>query len=103
MKDSNNVTGRGRTTCPFYESLDAILGTRASSSPISVIDSGGHSAIDSAMVNGETTAEGDISGRLLKCMYYTLEIVYHNVIRYDRATEFTGYRCRGGNFYRRCG
>lgn len=69
MKDSNNVTGRGRTTCPFYESLDAILGTRASSSPISVIDSGGHSAIDSAMVNGETTAEGDISGRLLKCMY----------------------------------
>ena len=41
MKDSNDISGRGRITCPCYDELDAILGTRAASSPPIVLDSGG--------------------------------------------------------------
>ena len=42
MKDSNGTSGRRRTTtCPCYDELDAILGTRAASSPPVVLDSGG--------------------------------------------------------------
>lgn len=40
MKDSNNLTGRGRSSCPFYEELDTILGSRAASSPPVLLDSG---------------------------------------------------------------
>lgn len=41
MKDSNGVSGRGRKTCPFYEQVDRILGTRAASCPPVVLESGG--------------------------------------------------------------
>ena len=58
------MSGRGRTSCPFYESLDAILGTRASSSPISLVDSGGHTAIDSEIVTREIAAEEEVQGWL---------------------------------------
>ena len=40
MKDNNDVTGRGRITCPFYDEIDAILGTRAASRPPVLLDSG---------------------------------------------------------------
>ena len=40
MKDRNNVSGTGRGTCPWYEEVDAILGTRAASCPPVVLDSG---------------------------------------------------------------
>ena len=46
IKDSNNITGHGRSSCPFYEELDAILGTRACSSPPALVDSGGDAAVD---------------------------------------------------------
>ena len=39
MKDSNGVSGKGRSTCPFYDEIDAILGTRAASSPAILLDS----------------------------------------------------------------
>ena len=51
------MSGRGRTTCPYFESMDSILGTRASSSPISLLDSGGNGQLDSEMVAREIAAE----------------------------------------------
>ena len=41
MKDTNRVTGESRHTCPFYDELDAVLGTRAASSPPIVLESSG--------------------------------------------------------------
>lgn len=40
VKDDNNVTGTDRKSCPFYDELDAVLGTRAASSPPVLIESG---------------------------------------------------------------
>ena len=39
MKDSNRISGTARTICPFFEEIDAILGTRASSSPVVLLES----------------------------------------------------------------
>ena len=39
VKDSNRQSGQGRSTCPFYEELDAILGTRAASNPAVLLES----------------------------------------------------------------
>ena len=41
LKDSNNVSGQGKSSIPIYDELDAILGTRTASSPPVVLDSGG--------------------------------------------------------------
>ncbi|KAK7912491.1 hypothetical protein WMY93_012702 [Mugilogobius chulae] len=38
-KDSNNRSGRGRVTCPFYDELDRILGDKPSVTPIELLDS----------------------------------------------------------------
>ena len=56
MKDSNNVFGSGRITCPFYDEVDAILGTRAASSPHVVLDSGGGVKVSVSIVH--TSEEG---------------------------------------------
>ena len=40
VKDGNNISGKGGVTCPLYEEIDQILGTRAASSPPVVLDSG---------------------------------------------------------------
>ena len=37
------MSGEGRHNCPFYEELDAVLGTRAASSPPAVLESSGSS------------------------------------------------------------
>ena len=39
-KDANSTSGSGRTTCPFYDEIDNILGTRAASSPSILLDNG---------------------------------------------------------------
>ena len=39
-KDANGTSGSGRTTCPFYDEIDSILGTRAASSPPLLLDGG---------------------------------------------------------------
>lgn len=39
MKDGNRISGTARTTCPFYEELDAILGTQAAFSPGVLLES----------------------------------------------------------------
>ena len=41
MKDSNRISSRGRTSCPFFEEIDAILGTRAASQPPALLESAG--------------------------------------------------------------
>ena len=56
MKDSNGLTGRGRSSTPFYDELDAILGTRAASCPPVVLDSGGNS--------GQSDGNEENGGRL---------------------------------------
>ena len=40
VKDINRKSGEGAATCPFYEEIDAILGTRAASNPVQLVDSG---------------------------------------------------------------
>ena len=52
MKDKNSGTGEGRTTCPLYDELDAILGHRAASSPPVVLDTG-------SVPEGESPAVGE--------------------------------------------
>ena len=41
IKDGNRKTGQGRIVCPFYEEIDAILGTRAASAPLTLLESSG--------------------------------------------------------------
>lgn len=40
VKDINRKSGEGAATCPFYEEIDGILGTRAASNPVQLIESG---------------------------------------------------------------
>ena len=56
MKDSNGLTGRGRSSTPFYDELDAILGTRAAFCPPVVLESGGNS--------GQSDRNEENAGRL---------------------------------------
>jgi len=37
IKDHNNVSGNNRENWPYFEQLDAILGTRPSSVPITLL------------------------------------------------------------------
>ena len=39
MKDINRKSGKGAATCPFYNELDSVLGTRAASNPVELIES----------------------------------------------------------------
>ena len=39
VKDHNDRSGKDRITCPFFEELDAVLGTRASSCPVVLLES----------------------------------------------------------------
>ena len=64
MKDSNNVPGCGRTSCPFYDQLDSILGTRAASSPPVLLDSGGSSSTVKQSRSSSTVQEEEaVNGR----------------------------------------
>ena len=47
MRDANRVSGNSASTCPFYEEIDAILGTRAASTPAVLLES---SADDGSIV-----------------------------------------------------
>ena len=41
VKDSNRISGTQRTTCPYFDELDAILGIRAASTPAVLLESSG--------------------------------------------------------------
>lgn len=41
MKDGNNKSGTNKTTCPLFDEIDEILGTRAASCPPRVVESRG--------------------------------------------------------------
>ena len=75
MKDKNNGTGEGRTTCPFYDELDAILGHRAASSPPVVLDTG-------SLPEGESLVERDQNGILIinNCL---LKFLYNRKLNHD--------------------
>ena len=72
MKDGNNISGQGRKTCPFYDELDAILGTRAASCPPVVLDSGGgsHTVIPVADDEGVCQYNYDVQcNGFMSCLY----------------------------------
>ena len=39
MKDGNRVSGTDRKNCPFYDEMDIILGTRAATEPVALLES----------------------------------------------------------------
>ena len=39
VKDINHKSGEGAAMCPFYDEIDNILGTRAASNPVQLIES----------------------------------------------------------------
>lgn len=45
IKDHNNVSGNNRENWTYFDQLDAILGTRPSSAPVTLLQSGSSSAI----------------------------------------------------------
>ena len=51
------MSGNGRATCPFYEELDAILGTRAASCPPIVLENGGSAAKEGVLAEPEPLSE----------------------------------------------
>ena len=53
VKDSNRVSGTGRSSCPYYDEIDAILGTRAASQPIVLLDSGADGGTAPQLVDSE--------------------------------------------------
>ena len=61
VKDSNRVSGTDRQTCPYFDEIDAILGTRAPSAPVGLLES----SRPSAAVNIETVQGKD-------CLLYFL-------------------------------
>ena len=53
VKDHNNITGNNQENWPFFDQLDAILGTRASSAPVTLLQSGDPTVLlDSQDVDG---------------------------------------------------
>lgn len=54
VKDNNRQTGNGRKTCPFYKEVDAILGTRASSEPIVVLENCGVASVEQELLEGNS-------------------------------------------------
>lgn len=67
------MSGTDRKTCPFYDELDTILGTRAASSPPVLLDSG-----ESPAAPQNTVDDGALCVVL---MYAYLTI---NPLSYDR-------------------
>lgn len=54
MRDGHRVTGTGRSEWHLYDKIDAILGTRASSDPPLVLDSG---ALEASIITDMTEPE----------------------------------------------
>ena len=72
-KDSNRTRGMGRTTCPFFDQLDAVLGTRAASIPPALLESSGTSlGCDGSQGNDETLTETNSGKR--KAYFYVVNI-----------------------------
>lgn len=59
MKDGNRVSGKGRSSCPYYDELDAILGTRAASQPVVLLESGADQDDSVAVHRAEATEDAE--------------------------------------------
>ena len=71
------MSGTGRTTCPWYEEVDAILGTRAASCPPVVLDSGA-SAISAASPDSELAqSEGDTEPNSELCSMFVSDATFN--------------------------
>ena len=84
MKDSNRVSGNGRATCPFYDELDAILGTRAASCPPVVLENGGSGSGAASLTEPEpltdtATVENGDEGMFLDKSY---PVLFHILMKY---------------------
>ena len=69
VKDGNYISGKGRVTCPLYEEIDQILGTRAASSPPVVLDSGERHGVNE--VNEASPSVESDSGTSFSVSYFT--------------------------------
>ena len=49
IRDGNRVSGTDRKTCPFYDDIDGILGTRAATEPVLLLESSIPNQTDSAV------------------------------------------------------
>ena len=54
MKDGNRVSGTDRKDCLYYEDFDSILGTRAATEPIILLESNGEPSCLEEPHNGYT-------------------------------------------------
>lgn len=70
-KDHNGVSGRGRRSCPFYEEINAILGTRAASQPPVVLDCGNEGGMEVPVEIGDEQ-EGEVISNSLAEVIITL-------------------------------
>ena len=52
IKDNNCQTRNERKICPFYKELDTILGTRASSEPVVVLENFGIASVEQEQLEG---------------------------------------------------
>ena len=50
VKDIRRKSGEGAATCPFLEELDEVLGTRAASAPVELIESTASTSIADVVI-----------------------------------------------------
>ena len=62
IKDGNRKTGQGRIVCPFYEEIDAIIGTWAASAPLTLLESSGiaNDKLDGKLIQQDDNPELNI-------------------------------------------
>ena len=58
IKDGNNVSGQTRSSFEFYDAIDRILGHRAASEPLHVLDTGRNVPNESAVQRTVANEEG---------------------------------------------
>ena len=65
VKDAHRISGNNRSTCPYFEEIDAILGTRAASSPAVLLASSANNS----------SANLDLAKRVVKEAPVVLELM----------------------------
>ena len=71
-KDGNRVSGNGRISCPFYNEIDAILGTGAASQPPALLESSNVN-VNCVSDNDSEETQGEMlyaSGCMHACCFY---------------------------------
>ena len=89
VKDSNRISGQGRSSYPFYEEIDAILGTRAASSTAVLLESS-----EGLSGNNDTSGKQYIlNKRLLFIIEFTTILFVCIVVDADELSDATDEQC----------